>query len=48
MPTKQYKKLFELDDVKPEFTPDALEEAANLAVKRKIVPEGCVPSWKSL
>ena len=34
--TKQYKKLFELDDVKLEFTPEALEEVANLAVKRKI------------
>ena len=32
---KQYKKLFELDDVKLELTPEALEEVANLAVKRK-------------
>ena len=38
--TKQYKKLFELDDVKLEFTPDALEEVANLAVKRKIGARG--------
>lgn len=38
--TKQYKKLFELDDVKLEFTPEALEEVANLAVKRKIGARG--------
>ena len=38
--TKQYNKLFELDDVKLEFTPDALEEVANLAVKRKIGARG--------
>ena len=37
---KQYKKLFELDDVKLEFTPEALEEVANLAVKRKIGARG--------
>ena len=33
-------KLFELDDVKLEFTPEALEEVANLAVKRKIGARG--------
>lgn len=38
--TKQYKKLFELDDVKLEFTQEALEEVANLAVKRKIGARG--------
>ena len=38
--TKQYQKLFELDDVKLEFTPEALEEVANLAVKRKIGARG--------
>ena len=38
--TKQYKKLFELDDVKLEFTPEGLEEVANLAVKRKIGARG--------
>ena len=38
--TKQYQKLFELDDVKLEFTQEALEEVANLAVKRKIGARG--------
>ena len=38
--TRQYEKLFELDDVKLEFTPEALEEVANLAVKRKIGARG--------
>ena len=38
--TKQYKKLFELDDVKLEFTQEAMEEVANLAVKRKIGARG--------
>ena len=32
--------MFELDDVKLEFTPEALEEVANLAVKRKIGARG--------
>ena len=38
--TKQYQKLFELDDVKLEFTPEALEEIASLAVERKIGARG--------
>ena len=33
--TKQYQKLFELDGVKLEFTPEAIEEVAKLAVERK-------------
>lgn len=37
---KQYQKLFELDDVKLEFTPDALEEVAKLAVERKTGARG--------
>jgi ATP-dependent Clp protease ATP-binding subunit ClpX len=31
---KQYQKLFELDDVELEFSPDALEVVADLAIKR--------------
>lgn len=38
--TKQYQKLFELDNVKLEFTPDALESIAQLAVDRKIGARG--------
>lgn len=38
--TKQYQKLFELDNVKLEFTPEALEEIARLAVERKIGARG--------
>ena len=38
--TKQYQKLFELDNVKLEFTPDALEAIAQLAVDRKIGARG--------
>lgn len=37
---KQYQKLFELDDVKLEFTRDALEEVAKLAVARKTGARG--------
>ena len=37
---KQYQKLFELDDVKLEFTEDALEEIAKLAVERKTGARG--------
>ena len=32
---KQYQKLFEIDDVKLEFTDDALKEVAHLATERK-------------
>lgn len=38
--TKQYKKLFELDDVKLEFTPEAVREIAHLAVERKTGARG--------
>ena len=38
--TKQYQKLFELDNVKLEFTKEALEEIARLAVERKIGARG--------
>lgn len=38
--TKQYQKLFELDDVKLEFTPDALEAMAELAQERKTGARG--------
>lgn len=37
---KQYQKLFELDDVKLEFTRDAIEEVAKLAVERKTGARG--------
>ena len=37
---KQYQKLFELDDVKLEFTDDALREVARLAVARKTGARG--------
>ena len=37
---KQYQKLFELDDVKLEFTPDALEAIADLALSRKTGARG--------
>ena len=38
--TKQYQKLFELDDVKLEFDKGAVEEVANLALERKIGARG--------
>lgn len=38
--TKQYQKLFELDDVKLEFDKKAVEEVANLALERKIGARG--------
>ena len=38
--TKQYQKLFELDDVKLEFTREALLEIASLAVRRKTGARG--------
>ncbi|MDO4788215.1 MAG: ATP-dependent Clp protease ATP-binding subunit ClpX [Johnsonella sp.] len=38
--TKQYQKLFEMDDVKLEFTEDAIEEVAKLALERKIGARG--------
>lgn len=38
--TKQYQKLFEMDDVKLEFTDDAIEEVAKLALERKIGARG--------
>ena len=41
--TKQYQKLFELDDVKLEFDQSAVEEVANLALERKIGARGLRP-----
>ena len=38
--TKQYQKLFELDGVKLEFTPEAIAEVAKLAVARKTGARG--------
>lgn len=38
--TKQYQKLFEIDDVKLEFTQEALEEIAKLANERKTGARG--------
>ena len=38
--TKQYEKLFELDDVKLEFTADALEAIAEQAVERRTGARG--------
>ncbi|MFR5601306.1 MAG: ATP-dependent Clp protease ATP-binding subunit ClpX [Lachnospiraceae bacterium] len=38
--TKQYQKLFELDDVKLEFTPDALDAIAEQAQERKTGARG--------
>ena len=38
--TKQYQKLFELDDVKLELDQSAVEEVANLALERKIGARG--------
>lgn len=38
--TKQYQKLFELDDVKLEFTPDAVQAIAHMAVERKTGARG--------
>lgn len=37
---KQYQKLFELDDVKLEFTPDAVKAIAHMAVERKTGARG--------
>ena len=38
--TKQYQKLFELDDVKMEFTPEAVHSIAHMAVERKTGARG--------
>lgn len=38
--TKQYQKLFELDDVKLEFTDDAIHSIAHMAVERKTGARG--------
>ncbi len=38
--TKQYQKLFELDNVKLEFTPGAVREIAHLAIERKTGARG--------
>ncbi|MCD8222225.1 MAG: ATP-dependent Clp protease ATP-binding subunit ClpX [Clostridiales bacterium] len=38
--TKQYQKLFEIDDVKLDFTPEALREVAHQAVERKTGARG--------
>ncbi len=38
--TKQYQKLFELDDVKLEFTPEAVDSIAHMAVERKTGARG--------
>ena len=38
--TKQYQKLFELDDVKLEFTPEAVRAIAHMAVERKTGARG--------
>ena len=38
--TKQYQKLFELDGVKLEFTPDAVHSIAHMAVERKTGARG--------
>ena len=38
--TKQYQRLFELDDVKLEFTAEAIEKIADLAVERKTGARG--------
>ena len=38
--TKQYVKLFEMDDVKLEFTEDAVQEIAKLALARKVGARG--------
>ena len=37
---KQYKKLFEMDDVKLEFTDEAVKKVAELAIERKIGARG--------
>ncbi|MCL1827163.1 MAG: AAA family ATPase, partial [Candidatus Cloacimonetes bacterium] len=38
--TKQYKKLFRMDNVDLDFTPDALKEIANIAIKQKTGARG--------
>ena len=38
--TRQYQRLFELDDVKLEFTPEAVREIARLALERKTGARG--------
>lgn len=37
---RQYQRLFEIDDVELDFTPDALEAAAHLAIKRETGARG--------
>ena len=38
--TKQYKKLFKMDNVELDFTPDALKEIANIAINQKTGARG--------
>ena len=38
--TKQYKKLFKMDNVELDFTADALKEIANIAIKQKTGARG--------
>ena len=38
---RQYKRLFELDNVTLEFSEDALQEAAQEAIRLRWVPAGC-------
>ncbi len=43
---KQYQKLFEFDDVRLAFEPDAIEAIAEKALERKTGEEVCAPSWR--
>lgn len=40
---KQYQKLFQMEGVELEFTEEALEEVAHLAMSRKLEQEVCDP-----
>ena len=47
--TKQYQKLFELDNVKLEFTPEAVWRRSPIwRWRERPEPEGCAPSWKTV
>ena len=46
--SKQYKKLFELENVKLTFTEGAFRGIAKDAIKKKTAPAGFAPSWKRL
>ena len=44
---RQYRKMFQLEDVELEFEAAALHEIARMALARKTAPAACVPSART-